>query len=89
MASPDAWCNCESAYCRHHGGQLVGPDGYPTCDPCSGQPTGRYRMAFVGDVCELCALTARENGFASSITEYTPEGAGPYPYEVTKDGLAW
>ena len=47
-------CNCESAHCAHHGGQLVSPDGYPHSDPCP-NPAGRYRMDYVGEVCDQCA----------------------------------
>lgn len=57
------WCGCESSWCDHHGGnaRTRRPDEYPDCRPCSGAPTGRYAMDFIGDVCAQCAAVP-ENG---------------------------
>jgi hypothetical protein len=59
-------CNCESAYCDHHGGDLTGE--YPTCDPCPNPCDGRTTMLYVGAVCDACAAVARATGAGEYIS---------------------
>lgn len=58
-------CNCESAYCYEHGGDVE----KRTCDPCPNEADGRFLMDMVGPVCERCADRAIQTGAEKSIFE--------------------
>lgn len=60
-------CNCESAHCAHHGGDLE----KVTCDPCTNDADGTYVMEYVGEVCEECANVALADAYGAKLITVT------------------
>lgn len=61
------FCGCESSHCRHHGGRVE--DGVPMCDTCSGKPSGRFSMDWIGSICDSCALVPQNASYVHPIVE--------------------
>lgn len=61
---PQLFCGCESLYCDHNANGIQYSEANPPSKDamewprtlrCTRIPTGQTLMAFIGDVCEICA----------------------------------
>jgi hypothetical protein len=67
----DTRCGCESSHCREH--RIDRENGDHRVVRCDARATGRFRMGYVGRVCEDCARNACLNDGAQYIHLH-PEG---------------